>query len=61
VEWTRSAEQRFIDIESHLKVIPDLAVIQIWEPQPDHMMLETQPGTLTNLVLRYADWQRRRP
>jgi hypothetical protein len=61
VEWTRSAEQRFIDIESHLKVIPDLAVIQIWKPQPDNMMLDTQPGTLTNLVFRYADWRWRQP
>jgi hypothetical protein len=60
VEWTRSAEQRFIDIESRLKIVPDLAVIQTWEPQPDHMMPDSQPGTLTNLVLRYSAWQRKR-
>lgn len=57
VEWTQRAEQRFTDIESRLKIVPDLAVIQTWEPQPDHMMPDSQPGTLTNLVIRYTKWK----
>ena len=60
VDWTRTAEQRFMDIESRLKIVPDLAIIQSWEPQPDHVMPDGQPGTLTNLVVRYSTWQRKR-
>lgn len=60
IEWTRTAEQRFMDIESRLKIVPNLAIIQTWDPQPDHMMPDSQPGTLTNLVLRYSAWQRKR-
>ena len=60
VDWTQSAEQRFMDIESRMKIVPDMAVIQTWEPQPDRMMPDNQPGTLTNLVVRYGQWQRKR-
>jgi hypothetical protein len=60
MEWTRTAEQRFMDVESRLKIVPNLAIIQTWDPQPDHMMPDSQPGTLTNLVLRYSAWQRKR-
>jgi hypothetical protein len=52
--WTQRAEQRFVEIESGLRVIPDQAIIQTFFPQPLHMLPETQPGTMTWLVDRYA-------
>jgi hypothetical protein len=50
--WTTNAEKYFADVEQSL--IPDDAVLQTWEPQPDHALPETQPGTMTYLVNRYA-------
>jgi hypothetical protein len=51
--WTRHAEQRFAAVESGLGLTPDQAILQTWMPQPDHMLPETQPGTMTWLVDRY--------
>ncbi len=52
--WTREAEQRFHLIESNPSMIPDHAIIQTWARWPKKMLPEDQPGTLTNLVLKYS-------
>jgi hypothetical protein len=51
--WTREAEQRFRVVESNPSMIPDHAIIQTWARWPKKMLPEDQPGTLTNLVLKY--------
>jgi hypothetical protein len=52
--WTRNAEVRFDAIEGRLGIIPDQAILQTWMVHPTHMLPETRPGTMTNLVMRYA-------
>jgi len=52
--WTREAEQRFRMVESNPSMIPDHAIIQTWARWPKKMLPESQPGTLTNLVLKYS-------
>jgi hypothetical protein len=52
-EWTREAEQRFRLVESNPSMIPDHAIMQTWARWPKKMLPEDQPGTLTNLVLKY--------
>lgn len=54
VEWTRHAEERFVAVERDPAQIPDQAILQTWDRHPLHMLPETQPGTMTNLVLRYV-------
>jgi hypothetical protein len=53
LEWTRHAEQRFVEIEADRTLIPHDAVLQTWMPRPTHMLPETQPGSMTALVNRY--------
>jgi len=53
--WTREAEQRFRMVESNPSMIPDHAIIQTWARWPKKMLPEDQPGTLTNLVLKYGE------
>jgi hypothetical protein len=53
-DWTRLAESRFVKIEGSLGLVPDHAVIQSWMFQPHHYLPDSQPGTLTYLVNRYA-------
>jgi hypothetical protein len=55
--WTQHAEERFVMVERQRTLIPDQAVLQTWMRQPTRMMPETQPGTMTNLVLRYHSAQ----
>jgi len=52
--WTQEAEQRFRLVESIPSMIPDHAIFQTWARWPKKMLPEDQPGTLTNLVLRYG-------
>jgi len=54
VAWTTDAEKHFVAIEADPAMIPDHAIIQTWDAQPDHALPETQPGTMTYLVDRYA-------
>jgi hypothetical protein len=35
-------------------LVPDQALIQSWTRQPDRMLPENQPGTMTNMILQYA-------
>jgi hypothetical protein len=50
--WTTDAERFFAEEEKVM--VPDDAILQTWETQPDHALPETQPGTMTYLVNRYA-------
>ncbi|MDQ6869729.1 MAG: hypothetical protein M3178_15710 [Pseudomonadota bacterium] len=54
VEWTTGAEKRFAEIETDSQLVPDHAILQTWNPQPLYALPETQPGTMTFLVDRYA-------
>src|SRR5260370_13056586 len=51
--FAQSATEHFTEIEQVLGVHPDHAVFQSWLHTPTRMMPENQPGTLTNLALRY--------
>jgi hypothetical protein len=51
--FAQSATEHFTEIEQVLGVHPDHAVFQSWVHTPTRMMPENQPGTLTNLALRY--------
>lgn len=51
--WAQSATEHFTEIESVFGVHPDHAVFQTWVRYPTRMMPDDQPGTLTNLALRY--------
>ena len=55
VEWTRQSQERFHMVEQGARLIPDQALLQSWTRQPDHMLPENREGTLTNLVLVYAN------
>jgi hypothetical protein len=51
--WTETAAQRFRTIEADPQMAPEQAVLQTWVRWPTHMLPETQPGTMTNLLLQY--------
>ena len=52
-QWTTDAEKHFVNVESDPSLIPDIALIQSWDAQPDHTLPETKPGTMTYLLDRY--------
>ncbi len=54
VQWTTDAELNFAGIESNPKAVPAHAVLQSWHPQPVYALPETQSGTMTYLIDRYA-------
>ncbi len=54
VTWTRHAEERFAAVEADPALAPDQAILQTWMRHPAHMLPESQPGTMTWLVNRYA-------
>ncbi len=54
IAWTRHAEARFEAVEQRSDTAPDDAILQTWMVHPTHMLPESQPGTMTGLVLRYA-------
>jgi hypothetical protein len=51
--WEQNAIEHFGEIESVMGIHPDQAVFQTWVVYPSRIMPESQPGTLTNLVLQY--------
>lgn len=53
-QWTTDAEQNFAGIESNAKAVPAHAILQSWDPQPLYALPETQSGTMTYLIDRYA-------
>ena len=54
LQWTQQAEQRIRMVEANPALMPDQTLIQSWTRQPERMLPESQPGTMTNLVLQYA-------
>ncbi len=54
IQWTTFAEHIFSSVETNPNAVPDHAILQSWHPQPLYALPETQPGTMTNLVDRYA-------
>ena len=53
LEWTESAEQHFVEIESVLNVHPDTAIFETWTTYPTNVLPENQPSTLMNVALQY--------
>ena len=53
LEWVRSAERHYDQIETETGLQPDDAVFQTWMPYPTHVLPETSPGTMTYLIDRY--------
>lgn len=51
--WSRNTISNFARVESRAGVHPDHAVIETWVRFPTRMLPETEPGTLTNVVLQY--------
>ena len=52
--WTKTAEKHFDEVEGRLGIVPDHAILQTWMVHPTRMLPEDSPGTMTNLVQRYA-------
>jgi len=52
-EWTTDTQKHFVNVESDPALVPDIALVQSWDAQPDHTLPETQPGTMTWLLDRY--------
>ena len=52
--WTQEAIQRFHAVEANAATAPDDAVFQTWARWPHKMLPESQPGTMTNVVLQYV-------
>lgn len=58
--WVDQAAQRFKEFEGTRGISPQGAVMQSWHTRPSRVLPETDSGTLTNLVLQYANWKRSR-
>jgi hypothetical protein len=54
LDWTRTAEQRFVDYEAQAGFRPDQAILQSWEDHPDHALPESKQGTFTWLIDQYV-------
>lgn len=54
IAWVQNAENRFAQVESNPETAPDRAILQSWTLQPEHMLPETQAGTMTYLVNSYS-------
>jgi hypothetical protein len=57
--WVDDAEAHFRYVEDVLHIAPAEAFFLSWMDHPRGMLPESKEGTLTNLVLRYANWQDR--
>jgi hypothetical protein len=55
--WIDQAVQRFKEFEGARGIRPDAVILQSWHAKPSHVLPETDPGTLTNLVLQYINWK----
>jgi len=55
IGWTRQSEERFRNAENGARLIPDQALLQSWTRQPDDMLPEDKPGTMTWLVNQYVN------
>lgn len=52
--WTQQAERHFVAVESDPATTPAQALLYSWMPHPTHFLPESQAGTMTWLVNRYA-------
>ncbi|MBX3049802.1 MAG: hypothetical protein KF885_11595 [Anaerolineales bacterium] len=52
-EWLERTEQRFVEYEVLHGGQPDHVMLHSWHPYPMRFLPETEPGTFTNLILRY--------
>jgi len=59
-KWVSQAKQRFQQFEGALGIKPAGAVLQSWAAWPSRALPETDPDTMTNLVLQYMNWKRSR-
>ncbi|WP_438275759.1 hypothetical protein [Nitrobacter sp.] len=57
-EWIDSAKSHIGLFEQEYKLRPQQAIIQSWTLRPTHALPETDPETLTGLVLYYAKQSR---
>ncbi|MBV8744112.1 MAG: hypothetical protein JO134_03605 [Xanthobacteraceae bacterium] len=55
--WVDQAEQRFKQFEGANGLRPEGVRVQSWNKSPSRVLPESDPGTLSNLVLRYAKWR----
>jgi hypothetical protein len=55
--WVDQAEQRFRAFEGADGLKPEGVRIQSWHERPSRTLPENDPGTLSNLVLRYVKWK----
>jgi hypothetical protein len=55
--WTAQAADRFRQYETSGLPLPDAAVFQSWTPHPTHVLPETDPRTMTELVDQYLLWE----
>jgi hypothetical protein len=55
--WVDQAEQRFKEFEGVHGLKPDGVRIQSWNKSPSRALPESDPGTLSNLVVRYVKWK----
>jgi len=53
--WTSAAIDLFRQVEVDPTIAPDTAVFQTWNKCPTHLLPETTPGTLTNVVYTYLN------
>lgn len=58
--WIDQAAERFKEFEGTNGIAPAAAVLQSWHSRPSKVLPETDPGTLTNLVLQYITWKNTR-
>lgn len=58
VNWTVSAENHYRTIESDLRIDPEIAFFSTWTDRPQKMLPETDPNTLTGLILQYLKWRK---
>ena len=56
--WVDQAEQRFKEFEGTNGLKPEGVRIQSWNRSPSRALPENDPGTLSNLVVRYVKWKR---
>lgn len=52
-DWLAHAESRFVEYEVLTGGRPDHVIFQSWHTHPQSLLPENEPGTFTNLILRY--------
>ena len=58
--WVTNAARHFSEMERETRIVPAAALIMSWNRFPTRVLPENDPGSLTNLALRYAHWRKSR-